>query len=102
LALLNSKLINDYYRLFFNDKAIKRVQLQQLPIKEVSEDKQLELAELATEYMKLSKDFEDSSDGTERWNQLKEEIGVVNKKIDRLVYKIYNITEEEKKLIEGR
>jgi hypothetical protein len=100
LALLNSKLINDYYRLFFNDKNIKRVQLQQLPIKEASKNKQLELAELAKEYIVLSKDFEDSSKGIER-NQLKEELETLNRRIDHIVYRLYNITEEEQKLIEA-
>jgi len=37
---------------------------------------------------------------TDKWHSLKNEFETLEREIDKLVYKIYGITDEEKKIIE--
>jgi hypothetical protein len=87
LGLINSRLLNDYYELFFKDKNIKRNQLQQLPIKYVSKDAQQEVVTLVDRIIQSYKQPQEK------------EIDSLNKELDEVIYKLYNITEEDKKII---
>jgi type I restriction-modification system DNA methylase subunit len=98
LALINSRLLNDYYVLFFNDKNIKRVQLQQLPIKIINKERQkvfIEKVDSLIEYNKRLIELKDKS--TAEKKDLTEKIIRIDNEIDVLVYDLYGLTENEKK-----
>lgn len=103
LALFNSRLLNYYYSSFL--KSTKKVfseiqarQVSQLPIKIVdsSEEKNIynQIIKLVDEMLKLNK----ASESREK-NQNK--IKALDYEIDQLVYKLYGLTNEEIKMVEG-
>ncbi len=93
LGIINSKLISNYYELFFNDKNIKRVQLLSLPIKVATDAEQQKIANLVDRLLSLMSDC--------NVEKHKTEIKKANEEIDECVYKLYGITETERKLIEN-
>ena len=75
--------------------------LDQIPLKKVSVDKQEPLINLVNKILPLNKRLNELGDKkTDEREKLEQEIKKTDKEIDELVYKIYGITEEEKKIIE--
>ncbi len=102
LALLNSRLLNDYYMLFFNDKNIKRVQLQQLPIKNISKEKQKDFIERVDKIISFNKRLvEIENKNTSEKKDILEKLEKLDNEIDKLVYDIYEINEEDKETIKA-
>ncbi len=107
LALFNSKLMNYYYQNFL--KSTKRVfseiqarQVKNLPIKQIPESQQEIIIKLVDKMLSLNKRLNEFGDKkTDERARIEEEIKKTDKEIDELVYKLYDITEEEKKIIEG-
>lgn len=102
LAIFNSKLLNFIYK--FNVQEVGRafaqvkvINLRRLPIKKVEtqEEKKIydRIIDLVREMIKLNKTLESHEKN-------KTKIEVVDYEIDRLVYKLYGLTEEEIKIIE--
>lgn len=100
LAILNSKLINWYYRQFFTDVNIKPEDLRELPIKKLSLASQNSLSNLATNMLLLNKKLIGLSDKhTSEYDRLMRERDETNQKIDVLVYDLYGLTNEERKTV---
>ncbi len=100
LGLINSKLINYWFGKLFVDINIKRIYLKQIPIK-TQKTNQKEIVNLVDTLLKLNNEMDEIEDkNTERKEKLKTEIKNVDSEIDELVYKIYGITDAEKKIIE--
>ncbi|HLD42914.1 MAG TPA: N-6 DNA methylase [Candidatus Nanoarchaeia archaeon] len=105
LALLNSKLINFYYDSYFNmgsefTTAVATENLDLLPIKQIPE-KQQPIIKLADKMISLNKNLNGLKDKqTDEKARLEKEIQKLDSEIDEEVYKLYGITEEEKKIIE--
>jgi adenine-specific DNA-methyltransferase len=99
LALLNSRLLNFYYKEEYLGVQIKTEFLEQLPIKkiETSEEKKVynKIIDLVDEMLKLNK-------APESREKNKTKIEAVNYEIDKLVYKLYGLTEGEIKVIENK
>jgi len=94
LALLNSSLMNYYYKKLFIDKNIKRVQLNQLPIKKVGIDEQFKFIKPVDEIIELNNERKKTNErGPLQKIDLK--IKSISKKIDLLVYNLYSITKKE-------
>jgi len=88
LGILNSRLINYYFRLNFNNKDIYAYQLAEVPIKyDLYFEK--EIIELVTQILEIKKNNPEISTA-ELENQ-----------IDQLVYQLYELTEDEIKIVEG-
>lgn len=94
LAILNSKLLSHY---FVNNtaKSVRRLfpklileDLRKFPIKEIGSKEQEPFIELVDKIILLKQQGEDSND--------------FEKKIDELVYELYDITPDEQKIIEGQ
>jgi tRNA1(Val) A37 N6-methylase TrmN6 len=106
LALLNSKMMSAYYLLVTLEKERAMAQtdietLEKLPIKEVEKEKQQPLINLVDKMLSLNKRLNEIGDKkTDERARIEEEIRKTDAEIDALVYKIYGITEEEKKIIE--
>ncbi len=106
LGILNSNLINYYFSNTFIDYNIKPTYLQLLPIvnidlndkillntystiislvdQMIATQKSLQIAQIEQDKVLLNQQFE-----------------ILNKKIDKLVYELYGLTEEEIKVVEG-
>ena len=88
LALLNSKFMDWYFRVTSTNNHVQGYELEQLPIPEMSESRRQELRNLATQVM----DFKCSGLGTET--------AELEKKIDLIVYSLYDLTREEIAIVE--
>jgi len=117
LAILNSKLIT-YYALqkgIINLRPGKTPQLRsgqrgpigirQLPIYVSSgrdfNGKHNLLTKYAQRMLDLNNQLQSVSENTNRWYKLKDEVEKLDKQIDQLVYKLYNLTPEEIEIVEG-
>jgi hypothetical protein len=108
LGILNSNVAEYYFRKMFgtvhvgsNYQRYKRQFLVNIPIKIGSKSEQKLLSELVENLVLLNKQKEKIKDKmTDKIRELEENIRKVDLQIDELVYKIYGITVEEKKVIE--
>jgi hypothetical protein len=103
-ALLNSNLLffifkKNCYNLGKKGNRFTKQFIEKIPIKMVSEDLQIPIINLVNEIQDLMKEsFTNSNPKDSRL--LQEQILSVNKKIDELVYKLYELTPEEIKIVE--
>jgi len=102
LAILDSKLMNWYYRQFFRDVNIKPEDLRELPIRNISTAEQNLLIILVDKILASNKRLDEIGDKmTDERSRLNEQIAKTDAEIDNLVYKVYGITEAEKEIIEN-
>lgn len=106
LAILNSKMMNFYYDSYFNmgsefTTAVATENLDMLPIKQIPKSQEKLLIELVNHILLINKQLREIGEKRigER-TKIDDEIKKVDYEIDELVYKIYGITENEKKIIE--
>lgn len=112
LGLLNSKILNFYYRTKFKSKhlaggylAFNAGQLKQIPIHKSGKNEgglPAEIKSLSTKMFNLSQELKDQTENSTKWHTLKSEIERTDHQIDQLVYKLYNLTPEEIRIIEAR
>ena len=114
-ALLNSKLIDFYYKSKFQSKhlaggyiaynvgQIKQVSIYKINFSNKTEKlKTDELVKLADKMLKLNKDLQklDPFLNKDEYKELKSEIDKTDKEIDEKVYKLYGLTPGEIKIVE--
>jgi hypothetical protein len=95
LALLNSKLINWYYVNRFTNKSsltvnLSKKYLSKIPIKKVSIQTQKDFVKVVDEILVIKSE-----------NHLAD-ANILEKEIDQMVYKLYGLTEEEIRIVEGK
>jgi type I restriction-modification system DNA methylase subunit len=107
LAVLNSKLMNLFYKLHFTDKNVKPTYLKKIPIPEISIQKQKpmiqlvdEVIELKSKISKFKKHFDklsavDKIEISEEIEKSEKRISEIENELDETVFKLYNLTEEE-------
>jgi type I restriction-modification system DNA methylase subunit len=102
LGIMNSSLLNFYFRTKFIDYNIKPYYLSQLPIKKtppyVLMDKLIALVESMLELHKRKNSLLPSAER----EKIEREIIITDEKIDEIVYGLYGITDEEKKIIASK
>jgi type I restriction-modification system DNA methylase subunit len=103
-ALLNSKLLNYYYVNKFTNQStltvnISKTFLEQLPIKRISLYEQESLISMINKVIQFNKQLRLVKTPDEK-TLLQRQIDAVDKQIDKLVYGLYGLTEEEIKLVE--
>ena len=102
-ALLNSKLI--YFWLKNKGKKqgeqlqIDKEPLLSIPLVKPSEKEQAEIAKLAELMLDLQKELQQATANTDKYARLNTEIEKLDEKIDRAIYKLYKLTNEEIKII---
>lgn len=102
LAILNSKLMNWFYRQFYRDVNIKPEDLRELPIKKISAVEQRIFVELVNRMLLLNNSLEEiGGKKTDEYAKIEAEVRKIDAEIDELVYRIYGITEIEKTIIEN-
>ena len=102
LGIINSKLILFYFRTMITD-FLHTVpdSTRALPIKIAKTDEQKPLIKLVDKMLSLNRYLNELGDKkTDERARIEEEIKKTDKEIDDIVYKIYGITKEEKKVIE--
>jgi hypothetical protein len=88
VALLNSSLINYWFSYYFIDVNIKPEQLRKIPVK-IPYDPRI-FVNLVDKIL-IARNADPNAD-----------ISKLEKQIDELVYKLYDLTEEEIKIVEGK
>ena len=117
LALLNSNMMNWLYRNSFNDVNIKPTDLELLPIPKIDEESQKPFIKLVDEILEAKqkiKDYKSLLDEAIKTNSFDREIALKKelenlenicttneKTIDQMVYKLYDLTPDEIKIVEG-
>ena len=107
-AILNSKLIDFYYKVNFGTTHVgggyldlRGTQIVELPIKIIPDRQRGLFVELVDKILSLNKRLNEIGDKkTDERQKIEEEIKRTDAEIEKLVYKLYGITEEEKKIIE--
>ncbi len=107
LALLNSKLMTFYHKEKYLDQSKNLFQkilianAKKFPIKIISINEQKNIVQLVDKMLFLNKQLNEIGDKkTSRSKEIEAERDRIDAEIDGLVYKLYGITEEEKKIIE--
>jgi len=104
-ALLNSKLI--YFWLKNKGKKqgeqlqIDKEPLMEIPLFKAEEKEQEKIALAVDKIMAKTAEFIKISQNTDKWHLLKTEIEKLDREIDEAIYKLYELTAEEIKIIES-
>lgn len=110
LAIINSRLMNWWYGSHFQGLHVKLNQLQQIPICKIDFDNPAEksmhdeIVMLVEKMLALQKERQAvrPEDEFDRARNLDREIASVDAEIDKRVYALYGLTEEEIKIVEGK
>ena len=106
LGVLNSTLMSYFLKSICAERQggfieQKPVYVSQIPIKEASGAQQNAIAELAEKMLELNRQLAQFGDKrTEARERLERQIAETDAKIDELVYELYGLTDEERKVIE--
>ena len=107
LAILNSKITEFVVRNATSNIAITQSLLNNLPIYKINfsdkkeKEKYDKLVNLADKMLKLNKELQEIPDNSNNWYSIKSEIEKTDQKIDEEVYKLYELTKEEIKIVES-
>jgi len=107
LGLLNSKLLNFYYRAVFSTESSLTVNvtqgyLSQMPIRNPTANEQRKVVELVDRLISLSKRLNELGDKkTHETATLTDEMNKTDTELDELVFDLYDLNEDEKKLVRG-
>ncbi|MCD6270296.1 N-6 DNA methylase, partial [bacterium] len=96
LALLNSQLLNWFFKVFSTNSNVNGYEIDNLPIPKISFTKQKPFINLVNKILAITKD-DDYLQNEAKQKKVKE----YEKKIDQLVYKLYGLTPEEGKIVEN-
>jgi len=110
LGIINSKLINFFWRIMFTDfktsfPQVTIYSLSKIPIRRIDHSKKVEnilqskMIRLVDNMLNLNKTKNSLLKSSKR-DRIEREIQITDEKIDELVYEIYGITEEERKVVE--
>jgi type I restriction-modification system DNA methylase subunit len=114
LGILNSSLINFYYVKVYSQNhigggyfAVNGLQLKDLPIRTIDFDnpddvaKHDKMVQLVESMLELNKRVHADGISTQEKKITQKQIEITDKQIDQLVYELYDLTEEEIKIVEG-
>lgn len=104
LALLNSDLMNWYYNKEFSNESkltvnLSKEYLSEIPIKEISLEKQQQFTELVENMLQLNKDLAECKTPKDE-KLLKLQITKTDEKINQLVYELYDLSDKEIAIID--
>ncbi len=108
LGILNSKLLSYYVRKKYAETALRggfielRVfQVEKLPILKILPKDQKEMIGLANKTLNFNNKLNNTEKNSNKWEAIKSEIEKTDKKIDEEVYKLYDLTKKEIKIVEN-
>lgn len=102
LAYLNSKLCLFNFSLICNSSGMDTIQwkkfaLEKLPVKKISNNEQKPFIDLVDKILEIT-ETDDYLENVEKQSEVRE----YEKQIDQMVYKLYELTPEEIKIVEGK
>lgn len=101
LGLLNSKLLDFYFKKFSNTNHVSGKEIKALPIVIVSSSEQEPIVRLVERMLALNKQLLEMGEAkTAERARLEGEIARTDAQIDDAVYALYGISDDEKKIIE--
>lgn len=105
LGILNSRLINWFYKKKFTNASILTVNiskeyLSQIPIKKADQNVQHTIVILVNKVLEQNEELLNEVENSDKWRKIKEEIDMTDKKIDEEVYKLYGLMPEEIAIVE--
>jgi hypothetical protein len=108
LAVLNSKLVQFFLSNVVSNIAVTQSILKQLPIRRINFDNPIEkkshddLVTLVDRMLELNKRLAPiRTTPCNKQDELRREIGHTDQEIDNLVYDLYGLTEEERRIVDG-
>lgn len=93
MKLITDNLQGDHY-------SLKKIYIENLPIVSLSEEDKIILSELANKMLDLNKQVANCKTPNEK-RLIEKQIEVTDKKINQLVYELYEITDEEIEIVEN-
>jgi hypothetical protein len=113
LGLLNSQLLDFYLKSIsspfrhgyyaYNKQYIERLPIRQINFADKHDKKRHDtLVKLVEEMLELQKERTEAGELDDRRHALQRRIEEVDREIDRLVYDLYGLTEEEIRIVEGK
>lgn len=96
IALLNSQLLNFYYKNKFVDVRIQKISLNELPIYPATPNQQKELVQKVDKILKIHEKIENKNKEKE---PLIEQIKDIEKEIDIFIFQLYGLNEDEIRII---
>jgi hypothetical protein len=102
LGLLNSTLINYYFSYFNNTNHIPIGEIKNIPVAELNERTKDILEKLVLQMLAARKELHASTITESGAKFLQQKVDAIDRQIDRLVYDLYGLTEEEIKIVEGK
>ena len=105
-GILNSKLTAFWLRnkgkMQGNNYQLDKEPLVHIPIYFGSEEQQKQIVGLVDKMISLNIELHEILEHSDKWGSIKSEIEKTDRKIDQEVYKLYDLTEDEIKVIENR
>ena len=107
IALINSKLITSWFDYYYSTTKIhggyfdlNGNQIGSIPIYEATSEDQAPFIKLADQMLETQGRLQQALSGDDK-KLLKQRAAILDKQIDNAVYKLYNLTEDEVKIVEG-
>ncbi|MBU0569811.1 N-6 DNA methylase [Patescibacteria group bacterium] len=100
LALLNSNLVNYYFKYYNNTNHVPIGEVKEIPFPSCTSKSDSSIARLSKQICSDYKRLAKYSVNSDKWNKLKNEIEKLDKQINQEVYKLYGLTEEEIGIVE--
>ncbi len=104
-AILNSNLTAFWLKykgkMQGNNYQLDKEPLINIPIRVGDEEQQKEITVLVDKMLALQKELHEEEEHSEKWKRIKSDIEKTDRKIDEAVYKLYELTDEEIKIVEN-
>jgi Alw26I/Eco31I/Esp3I family type II restriction m6 adenine DNA methyltransferase len=107
LSLMNSKLFQWRFKLTSSNNNVGTNELEAMPLRQIGFSNSIEKAQhdkmvsLVTQMLELNKKLNEVTTAEER-KMIERGIAATDNQIDRLVYELYDLTDEEIKIVEGQ
>ena len=96
LALLNSSILNWYFKVFSTNSNVNSYEVNNLPVCKIPSTEEEFFMSLVNQILDITKDEDYLQNPAER-----SKVEFLQAEIDQLVYKLYGLTEEEINIVEG-
>jgi adenine-specific DNA-methyltransferase len=101
LAVLNSKIVNYYFKYFNNTNHVPIGEIKNIPFPKANEVVQGKIAKKAQTMIEFHKELLATSENTDKYNSLKREIENLDHEIDEAIYKLYGLNNKEIEIIKS-
>ncbi len=101
LGILNSKIVDYYFKYFNNTNHVPIGELKSIPVPRATKQEQVFIGGLAQKILDFHKQPHTVEENSNEWSNLKSEIEKTDHKIDQEVYKLYGLEPEEIRIVEG-